>query len=228
MIESNKPDKTIQRIRVSVDCIIFGFNDNKLELLLIKKKDEPEKGKWSLMGGFVGLNEDLDEAAYRVLSDLSGLSDLYMEQIKTFGKVNRCSFDRIISSTYSAMILKSSYTEDQIKKHNAQWFPITEVPELIFDHNDMVDIAIKRMRRRVRNYPIAFNLLPSKFTLPQLQVLYEGILDETLDKRNFRRKVSQMNYLVRLEEKDMSESRRGAFLYRFDEALFEKEQNFSL
>ncbi|GAL78876.1 hypothetical Nudix-like regulator [Algibacter lectus] len=134
-----------------------------------------------------------------------------MEQIKTFGKVDRCSFDRIISSTYSAMILKSRYTEDKISKYNAQWFPITEVPDLIFDHNDMVDIAIKRMRRRVRNFPIAFNLLPPKFTLPQLQVLYEGILDEELDKRNFRRKVAQMKYLVRLDEKDMSESRRGSF-----------------
>lgn len=151
-----------------------------------------------------------------------------MEQIKTFGKVDRCSFDRIISSTYSAMILKSRYTEDKISKYNAQWFPITEVPDLIFDHNDMVDIAIKRMRRRVRNFPIAFNLLPPKFTLPQLQVLYEGILDEELDKRNFRRKVAQMKYLVRLDEKDMSESRRGAFLYRFDETLFENEQNFNL
>ena len=228
MIESNGSDKNIQQIKVAVDCIIFGFNDNKLELLLIKKKDNPEKGKWSLIGGFVGFDEDLDEAANRILSDLSGLQNIYMEQIKTFGKVNRCSFDRIISSTYSAFVLKSSYTEDQIKKYNAQWFPITEVPELIFDHNDMVDIAIKRMRRRVRNFPIAFNLLPLKFTLPQLQVLYEGILDEELDKRNFRRKVAQMNYLVRLEEKDMSESRRGAFLYRFDEALFEKEQNFNL
>lgn len=228
MIASNSSDKNIQQIKVAVDCIIFGFNDNKLELLLIKRKENPEMGKWSLIGGIVGFNEDLDEAANRVLSDLSGLQDIYMEQIKTFGKVNRCAFDRIISSTYSAMILKSSYTEDQIKKHNAQWFPITEVPELIFDHNDMVDIAIKRMRRRVRNFPIAFNLLPSKFTLPQLQALYEGILDEELDKRNFRRKVSQMNYLVRLEEKDMTESRRGAFLYRFDEALFIKDQNFNL
>ena len=228
MIESNSSDENIQQIKVAVDCIIFGFNDNKLELLLIKKKDNPEKGKWSLIGGFVGFNEDLDEAANRILSDLSGLRDIYMEQIKTFGKVDRCSFDRIISSTYSAFILKSSYTEDQIKKYNAQWFPITEVPQLIFDHNDMVNIAIKRMRRRVRNFPIAFNLLPPKFTLPQLQALYEGVLDEKLDKRNFRRKVAQMKYLVRLDEKDMSESRRGAFLYRFDETLFENEQNFNL
>jgi ADP-ribose pyrophosphatase YjhB (NUDIX family) len=228
MIESNDSGKNIQQIKVAVDCIIFGFNDNKLELLLIKKKDNPEKGKWSLIGGIVAFDEDLDEAANRILSDLSGLQDIYMEQIKTFGKVDRCYFDRIISSTYSAMILKSSYTEDQIKKYDAQWFPITEVPKLVFDHNEMVDIAIKRMRRRVRNFPIAFNLLPPKFTLPQLQVLYEGILDEKLDKRNFRRKVSQMNYLVRLEDKDMTESRRGAFLYRFDEVLFIKEQNFNL
>jgi len=228
MSDINDTENNNQQIKLAVDCIIFGFNDNKLELLLIKRKDNPEKGRWSLIGGIVSFNEDLDEAANRILFDLSGLENIYMEQVKTFGKVNRCSFDRIVSTTYSAMILKSRYSEDKINRYNAQWFPITEIPELIFDHNDMVDIAIKRLRRRVRNFPIAFNLLPSKFTLPQLQALYEGILNETLDKRNFRRKVSQMNYLVRLEEKDMSESKRGAFLYRFDAGLFEKEKNFSL
>lgn len=224
----NKEYRELQQIKLAVDCIIFGFNDNKLELLLIHRGFEPEKGKWSLIGGFVGENEDLDKAANRVLYKLSGLEDIYMEQVKAFGKAGRDSSGHVVSITYSAMILKSEYNEEQISQYNAKWFPIEELPELIFDHKEMVESAIRRLRRRVRNYPIAFNLLPAKFTLPQLQMLYEGILNETLDKRNFRRKVSQMNYLVRLNEKDMSESRKGAYFYTFDEALYQTEQNFNL
>ncbi|WP_445731442.1 NUDIX hydrolase [Mariniflexile sp.] len=220
--------KEIQQIKLAVDCIIFGFNDNRLELLLIHRGFEPEIGKWSLIGEFIGNDEDLDDAANRVLYDLSGLQNIYMEQVKTFGKANRDSSGRVVSTTYSAMILKSEYNEEQVSKYNAKWFPIDELPELVFDHKDMVDSAIKRLRRRVRNSPIAFNLLPAKFTLPQLQALYEGILDEVIDKRNFRRKVSQMEYLVKLNEKDMSESRKGAYFYRFDEALYQLDQNFNL
>lgn len=224
----NKKIAEKQQIKLAVDCIIFGFNNNRVELLLIHRGFEPEKGKWSLIGGFVGNEEDLDDAANRVLFDLSGLENIYMEQVKTFGKANRDSSGRVVSTTYSAMILKSEYNEKRIGKYDAKWFPIEDLPDLIFDHREMVDSAIRRLRRRVRNYPIAFNLLPTKFTLPQLQMLYEGILSETLDKRNFRRKVSQMNYLVRLEEKDMSESRKGAYFYTFDEALYNKELNFNL
>tara|TARA_R110002049_G_scaffold30345_6_gene103965 strand:- start:351 stop:1034 length:684 start_codon:yes stop_codon:yes gene_type:complete len=220
--------KEIQQIKIAVDCIIFGFNDNRLELLLIHRGFEPEKGKWSLIGEFIGNDEDLDAAANRVLYGLSGLENIYMEQVKTFGKTDRDSSGRVISTTYSAMILKSEYNEEQVGKYNAKWFPIDDLPELVFDHKDMVDSAIKRLRRRVRTTPIAFNLLPFKFTLPQLQALYEGILDETIDKRNFRRKISQMDYLVKLDEKDMSESRKGAYLYQFDKELYDKEQYFNL
>ena len=217
-----------QQVKLAVDCIIFGFNDNRLELLLIHRGFEPEMGTWSLIGGFIGNDEDLDEAADRVLYGLSGLKNIYMEQVRTFGESNRDTSGRVVSTTYSAMILKSEYDEALVSKYKAKWFPIDNLPELVFDHRDMVDSAIRRLRRRVRNYPIAFNLLPAKFTLPQLQALYEGILDEPIDKRNFRRKVMQMNYLVKLNEKDMSESRKGAFFYQFDEALYAKEQNFNL
>lgn len=228
MTSNNRTYKEIQQITLAVDCIIFGFNNNKLELLLIHRGFEPEIGKWSLIGGFVGNNEDLDEAANRVLYNLSGLEDIYMEQVKTFGKANRDPFERVVSTTYSAMILKSEYNEDMVKDYDAKWFPIDEIPELIFDHRDMVESAIRRLRRRVRSTPIAFNLLPSKFTLPQLQALYQGILDEEIDKRNFRRKISQMDFLVKLDEKDMSESRKGAYLYAFDKELYEEEQYFNL
>ncbi len=224
----NKKLEQKQQIKLAVDCIIFGFNNNRLELLLVHRGFEPEKGKWSLIGGFVGNDEDIDDAANRVLYDLSGLENIYMEQVRTFGKADRDPSGRVVSTTYSAMILKSEYNEERVGKYDAKWFPIEELPELIFDHSEMVGSAIRRLRRRVRNFPIAFNLLPAKFTLPQLQMLYEGILSESLDKRNFRRKVSQMNYLVRLEEKDMSESRKGAYFYRFDEELYNKELNFNL
>ncbi|MCR8666730.1 NUDIX hydrolase [Aestuariibaculum sp. M13] len=224
----NKILEQKQQIKLAVDCIIFGFNNNRLELLLVHRGFEPEKGKWSLIGGFVGNDEDIDDAANRVLYDLSGLENIYMEQVRTFGKADRDPSGRVVSTTYSAMILKSEYNEERIGKYDAKWFPIEELPELIFDHSEMVGSAIRRLRRRVRNFPIAFNLLPAKFTLPQLQMLYEGILSEQLDKRNFRRKVSQMDYLVRLEEKDMSESRKGAYFYQFDEELYNKELNFNL
>jgi ADP-ribose pyrophosphatase YjhB (NUDIX family) len=220
--------KEIQQIKIAVDCIIFGFNDNRLELLLIQRGFEPEKGKWSLIGEFIGNDEDLDAAANRVLYGLSGLENIYMEQVKTFGKTNRDSSGRVISTTYSAMILKSEYNEDQVTKYKTKWFPIDDLPDLVFDHNEMVDSAIKRLRRRVRTTPIALNLLPSKFTLPQLQALYEGILGEIIDKRNFRRKISQMDFFVKLDEKDMSESRKGAYLYEFDKELYNKDQYFNL
>ena len=228
MIIDNIKYRDAQHVKLAVDCIIFGFNDNQLELLLIHRGFEPEMGTWSLIGGFIGNDEDLDEAANRVLYGLSGLKNIYMEQVKTFGKSGRDPSARVVSTTYSAMILKSQYNQALVNKYKAKWFPIDALPELVFDHREMVDSAINRLRRRVRNYPIAFNLLPSKFTLPQLQALYEGILDEPIDKRNFRRKVSQMNYLVKLNDKDMSESRKGAYFYQFNEALYLKEQNFNL
>ena len=228
MIIDNIKYRDAQHVKLAVDCIIFGFNDNRLELLLIHRGFEPEMGTWSLIGGFIGNDEDLDEAANRVLYGLSGLKNIYMEQVKTFGKSGRDPSARVVSTTYSAMILKSQYNQALVNKYNAKWFPIDALPELVFDHREMVDSAINRLRRRVRNYPIAFNLLPSKFTLPQLQALYEGILDEPIDKRNFRRTVSHMNYLVKLNDKDMSESRKGAYFYQFNEALYLKEQSFNL
>ncbi|AJR02582.1 NUDIX hydrolase [Siansivirga zeaxanthinifaciens] len=224
----HKEYRELQQIKLAVDCIIFGFNNNKLELLLIRRGFEPEIGKWSLIGSFVGKNEDLDNAANRILYDLSGLENIYMEQVKAFGNAKRDPSGHVVSITYSAMVLKSKYCEEKINQHDANWFPIDDLPEMVFDHNDMVDCAISRLRRRVRNFPIAFNLLPQKFTLPQLQSLYEGILNEPIDKRNFRRKVAQMEYLVKLEEKDMSESRKGAYYYRFDEDLYKLKQNFNL
>ncbi|MGB3149236.1 MAG: NUDIX domain-containing protein [Maribacter sp.] len=224
----NRTYKEIQQITLAVDCIIFGFNDNKLEVLLIHRGFEPEKERWSLIGGFVENEEDVDEAAHRILKKLSGLEDVYMEQVKTFGKSKRDPYERVVSVTYSALILKNNYDADLVKKYRAEWFPIDELPDLIFDHGEMIVAALNRLRRRIKIAPVGFNLLPEKFTLPQLQKLYEGILGEELDKRNFRKKLKSMNFLIRLNEKDKSESKKGAFFYRFDEKEYKTVQHFNI
>lgn len=227
-VKANRIYKEVQQITLAVDCIIFGFNDNKLELLLIKRGFEPEKGKWSLIGGFVGNDEDVDCAAERVLRDLSGLKDLYLEQVKVFGKMDRESQERVVSIAYYALILKDNYNDDLVREYNAKWFPIDELPPLIFDHQDMIESSVHRLRKQVKSSLAIFNLLQEKFTLPQLQKLYEVILDENLDKRNFRKKIKELDFLKKLDEKDKSESKKGAFFYQLDESKYSKIQNFSL
>lgn len=224
----NRAYKEVQQITVAVDCLIFGFNDGKLELLLVRRGFEPERDRFSLIGGFVHNEEGLDEAAHRVLSELTGLEDVYMEQVRTFGNANRDPYERVLSVTYSALVLKENYNNELVNSYKAEWFPIDDLPELIFDHKDMVESAIRRLRRRIKTGPVGFNLLPKKFTLPQLQRLYEAISGERIDKRNFRKKLNSMDFLIRLEEKDKSESKKGAFLYRFDEDKYNGVKNFSI
>ncbi|MFY0624886.1 MAG: NUDIX hydrolase [Reichenbachiella sp.] len=218
----------LDSIPVAVDCIIFGFNENKLELLLIHRGFEPEKDKWSLMGGFVKEDEDLDRAASRVLKALTGLENIFMEQVKTYGKVNRDPGGRVMSVTYYALIRKDQYDENLVEKHHAKWFPLDSLPSMIFDHKEMASGAINRLRQKVKTETIGFNLLPEKFTLPQLQALYETILGESIDKRNFRKKIATMDFLIKLEEKDRNTSKRGAFLYRFDKNKLKKNKPFNL
>lgn len=220
--------KEIQQITLAVDCIIFGFNDNNLEVLLIHRGFEPERERWSLLGGFVKNEEDVEEAAHRILKNLSGLDNIYMEQVKTFGKSNRDPYERVVSVTHSALILKDNYDTALIEKYRAEWFPIDALPNLIFDHEEMIIAALNRLRRRIKITPVGFNLLPEKFTLPQLQKLYEGILGEELDKRNFRKKLNSTGLLIKLNEKDKTESKKGAFLYRFDEKEFRELKNFNI
>ena len=207
---------------VAVDCIIFGFNENALELLLIHRGFEPERGKWSLMGGFVEDDEDVDAAASRVLGELTGLEDIYMDQVSAFGKANRDPGGRVVSIVYYALIRKDHYDQALVDKHNAQWFPLDNLPEMIFDHHEMTQKALSTLQRKLKTEPVGFNLLPEKFTLPQFQTLYEAILGESLDKRNFRKKLLGLDILVKLDEKDKSTSKRGAFLYRFDEEKYNR------
>jgi ADP-ribose pyrophosphatase YjhB (NUDIX family) len=213
-----------ERILVAVDCIIFGFDGNKLQALLIKRGFEPEKGKWSLMGGFVGQHESAEEAAARVLYQLTGMKNIYMEQLSCFSDVNRDTAGRVISIAFFALINKRDYSTQLELEHEAKWFPLNEVPKLIFDHNKMLDSARKRLQEKVVHHPIGFELLPTKFTLPQLQSLYEAIYETPLDKRNFTKKVLSLGILNKLAEKEKETSRKGAFYYVFDSDRYSKLQ----
>jgi ADP-ribose pyrophosphatase YjhB (NUDIX family) len=210
------------KILVAVDCIIFGFDGKEIQALLIKRDFEPEKGKWSLMGGFVTQNESTDEAAIRILHQLTGLHNIYMEQLYCFSDVKRDSAGRVISIAYFALINIQSYLGQLEPEHEAQWFPLNRMPQLIFDHQDMVAKAQQRLQEKVSNHPIGFELLPGKFTLPQLQNLYEAIYESTLDKRNFKRKILSLGILNKLEEKEKESSRKGAFYYTFDKVKYSK------
>lgn len=221
-----KPNYSEQaKFHVALDCIIFGFNKGELKLLIHKRKFEPLLGDWSLFGGFLKTGESLDAGARRILFELTGIDDIYLEQLFTYGEVDRDSAGRVISASYFALIPEHRYSSEFSKKYGATWVPLNEIPELIMDHNDMVAKGLKRLRRRALTQPIGFELLPSKFTIPQLQSLYEAIFGEEMDKRNFRKKVLSMDVLIKLEEKDKSGSKKGAFLYKFDRNRYEELVN---
>lgn len=206
------------RILVALDCIIFGFDrEEGLKLLLIKRDFEPKKGSWSLMGGFLKREESLDEAADRILHTLTGLENVYLEQLYGFGEVDRDPVERTVSIAYYALINIREHDTELVKKYGAQWFPIEEVPDLIFDHDEMVTAAKSRLKYKASHQPVGFELLPEKFTLPELQKLYEAIYETTLDKRNFRRRILSMDVLVKTNEKQKKYSKKGAYLYKFNE-----------
>lgn len=215
----DKEDKVLQ----AVDCIIFGFDEEDLKILLIKRGFEPEKGKWSLVGGFLHKDETLERAATRILELYTGLDDIYMEQVATFSEVDRDPVERTVSTAYYALINIKEHNEKLNKQFSANWFSVAEAPRLIFDHDKMVHYALKRLRNRAATEPIGFELLPEKFTMRQLQKLYEAIWDTTLDKRNFINKIRSLDILERLDEKDKTSSRKGSYLYQFDAEKFSSE-----
>ena len=217
------------KILLAVDCIIFGFDKEELKILLVQRDFEPEKGKWSLIGGFLKKEENLDEAAIRVLHHLTGLNEIYMEQLYTFSKVDRDPADRTLSVAYYALIDIKNHDGNIIKPETSKWFSLKDAPKLIFDHNRMVERGLARLRRRALSKPIGFELLPTKFTMRQLQKLYEAILDKKLDKRNFINKFNSLDILIKLDEKDMSSSKKGAYLFQFDEEKYKSkvEDGFS-
>ncbi|TZF86476.1 NUDIX hydrolase (plasmid) [Pedobacter sp. BS3] len=211
------------RLLVAVDCIIFGFDGQDLKILLIQRGFEPEKNKWSLMGGFVQPDESPDEAATRVLKELTGLEGVYMEQIQAFGHPGRDPQERTISIAYFALIDIHKYEKQISDQYHAEWFTLNNIPPLIFDHTDMIKMARKKLRYKAAIHPILFELLPGKFTVPQLQNLYQGIYDTVLDKRNFSRKLMSTGLLVKQQEKDKAGSKKGAFYFKLDKKQYKKK-----
>ncbi|MBE9598502.1 NUDIX domain-containing protein [Pedobacter sp. MC2016-24] len=209
------------RFLIAVDCIIFGFDGEHIKILLIKRALEPEKDKWSLMGGFVKPEESLDGAANRVLSQLTGLEGVYLEQIQAYGDPLRDPIERTLSITYFALIDINKYKTQLSDQFHAEWFLLKDAPKLIFDHDKMVENAKERIRYKAALHPILFELLPKKFTLPQLQNLYEDVYNTNIDNRNFIRKISATGLLIKLPEKDKTGSKKGAFYFKLDKKKYQ-------
>lgn len=211
------------RILVAIDCIIFGFDGEEIKLLVIKRNFEPEKGKWSLMGGFVNENEDLEAGAERILYDLTGLNNIYVEQIMTVGKVDRDPVERTLSVVFFALINIDDQDQEAVKTHHAQWLSLKRKPALIFDHDEMVAKALEHLRYNAALHPIGFELLPERFTIPQLQKLYEAIYDMKLDRRNFSRKILSTGLLIDTGEKDDQSTTKKANLFRLDKERYKNK-----
>lgn len=208
---------------LSVDCVIFGFKKSELNILLIKLDVEPGKGHWALPGGNIKTDEGLDEAAHRVLKELTSVEKVYMEQLYSFGNLDRFPLFRVITIAYYALVKPERYRlSPGPKASEVRWFPIKQIPELPFDHDHILKEALKQLKRNIRYKPIGFELLPKKFTLTEIQTLYECILGRELDKRNFRKKILSMNLLEKLSEKQTDVAHRRPFLYRFDRKSYEK------
>lgn len=218
----------LPRFYVAVDCIIFTLIGGRLNILLVRRDFEPEKGKWSLIGGFVKENESVDLAARRVLHDLTGLDNVFISQVGAFGDLGRDPGARVISVAYCALINFDEHDHQRIIGYGASWVPLEEMPQLYFDHPKMVEMALASLRRKFSSEPIGFNLLPEYFTLTQLQSLYESVLGEPLDKRNFRKRIADIECIEKTQLIDKSSSRRGAFLYRFDSGKYKATQDFKL
>ena len=213
------------RPAVTVDCVVFGLDllNKNLKILLIKRNLEPFKDKWALPGGFVAMDESLEEAAKRELKEETGLHNIYMEQLYTFGAIERDPRDRIITVAYFALVKMNNLTlQADTDASDAAWFAFDDYPSLAFDHEHILELAIYRLKSKVRYQPIGFEMLPKKFTLTQLQALYEIVLETELDKRNFRKKILSMDFLNELDEIEKDVSHRAARLYSFNKKRYEE------
>lgn len=201
---------------VAVDCSIFGYEDGELKLLLYPRAFEPEMGKWSLMGGFVEEQESLEDAARRVLLQTTGLHNLFLELASAFSKPDRDSGARVISVTFMALVRIDLHDKELVKESGAQWWSVKELPELIFDHQEMVRNSLTLLQQKALLVPVGKELLPDQFTLKELRNLYDAIFQRVFDPGNFRKKVLSLNIVERLDEKDKATSRKGAYYYRFN------------
>ena len=213
---------------VAVDCIIFGFDEGELRILIGKRKLNPGRGQWSLYGGFVREDESIDDAANRVLFELTGLRNIYMRQLGAFGNINRDPGERVISVAYYALINVNDYSHTLLEEHSVEWVSIKDIPTMYSDHNKMIALARSMMQKTISSEPISFNLLPELFTLTQLQRLYEAVCGEEVDKRNFRKRVKEMAFIEKTDFIDKTGSKRGAYLYRFNQKAFQKNSIFKL
>jgi ADP-ribose pyrophosphatase YjhB (NUDIX family) len=216
------------KVWLSVDCIIFGFDEGKLKVLIGKRQMDPGRGEWSLYGGFVAADESVDDAATRTLYELTGLRNLFMRQVGAFGNVDRDPGERVVSIAYYALINVKDYDEELRLQHGVKWVDINEIPQLYSDHNEMVHKARKLMQQKLAQEPVGFRLLPALFTLTQLQNLYEAVNGAELDKRNFRKRIKEMDFIEKTELVDKTSSKRGAFLYRFNKRAYNEAPNFKI
>ena len=213
---------------VSVDCIVFGFDGSQLEVLIGKRQMDPGRGEWSLYGGFLGEKESLDDAAHRTLLELTGLDEMYMRQVGAFGEVDRDPGDRVVSIAYCALINVKDYDDSLREKYGLEWVTLDKLPEMYSDHRLMIHNAVMQLRRRIYNRPLSFNLLPEMFTLTQLQHVFEAVLGEPIDKRNFRKRIKQTDFVQQTDMIDHTTSRSGAMLYRFNKEKYQEDQYFKL
>jgi 8-oxo-dGTP diphosphatase len=203
--------------QLSIDCVLFGYKDETIKVLLLKRKQNPEKGKWALPGGFIQINEDIDDASKRILFELTGVSNLFMEQIGAFGKVNRYPVSRVVTLSYFSLINPSLYEITAgADAESVEWVNIQELPKLVFDHTEIMKRALEQLQFKARYAPIGFELLPKKFTLHHLQKLYQAIFSIEFDKPNFRRKIKKLDILKPLDETWTDGIHRSAQLYSFD------------
>jgi ADP-ribose pyrophosphatase YjhB (NUDIX family) len=209
---------------LAVDCIIFGYDilEKEIKLLLFKRIVEPAKGRWSLAGGFVDQNESLDDAASRILRKLTGLESVYMKQLYAYGESDRDPGDRVISVAYFALITIRDINKELAEQNGVSWRSLSRLPDLIFDHPLMVKHALTDLQNQIKIRPVGFELLPEKFTLVQLQDLYEAIYQRKIDKRNFRKKILSMGILEKLDEKERETSKKGAYYYKFNEGTYKR------
>ncbi|MBR2233896.1 MAG: NUDIX hydrolase [Prevotella sp.] len=216
------------KVWVSVDVIIFGFEEGKLKVLIGRRQMDPGRGEWSLYGGFVAANEGIDECAARTLHELTGLQNLFMRQVGAFGAPDRDPGERVVSIAYYALINVNDYDERLRQEHGLQWVDYYSLPQLYSDHNEMVRQALRRMQMKMRVEPIGFRLLPSMFTLTQLQRLYEAVSGQEIDKRNFRKRIKDMDFIEKTDLIDKRTSKRGAALYRFNDSVYKEDPTFKL
>jgi 8-oxo-dGTP diphosphatase len=215
--------ESTNRIALSVDCVIFGFDEDKLKVLLIRSDLKKYLGKWSLLGDLVRPNEDLNEAAYRILKQRTGLSDVYLEQVETFGTVGRHPAGRVVTIAYCSLI-NVQHHKLKILDNELHWHDIKNVTDLAFDHQQIFNTCYQRLQKRIQEHPLGFSLLPKKFSLRDLQNLYEAILDTKMDRRNFRKKFFSMDFLIDIDEMEQDVPHRPGKLYKFNYEKYEKKK----